>query len=241
MGVMFAVGVLTHNAIATGRFELLEGTIASLRVAFPGCEPLVLDNGSTDGTAEYVAELPGGVAYVPDDGNTTPGRGENQLVKRLLLATPGLPDAFTIGGRAVGGADIIVCSDDDMSWHPGADDVLRRFWAEAPEDIVLLSGLLEPVWDWNTPRGIVEAGGVRALWRDSAPNAALTFRAADWKKFGPFEETFGQDHKACVAIRERGGRVAQVDLADHAGWGYSSWGNEAIKGARKLDREKWGV
>ena len=85
-----AVGVLTHNVYANMRFELLEQTILSLDVAFPNAYLFVLDNGSTDGTEKYVVSIDGAsellqrgsrycaYAHKSEDGNCTPGRGENE-------------------------------------------------------------------------------------------------------------------------------------------------------------------
>ncbi len=51
MPVPITVGVLTHNAYAFQRFELLEQTLRSIVVAFPDARVCVLDNGSPDGAA----------------------------------------------------------------------------------------------------------------------------------------------------------------------------------------------
>lgn len=261
------IGVLTHNPMATMRFGLLEGTIASLREAFPeewrsGAEHLlaiayggpkfpevqitIFDNGSTDGTAAWLAgereaKRLHGYGYVPEDGNTSPGRGENELVKMLTVQarlSAELGDGVRWRDADLG---IFVLSDDDMRWKPGAAAKLRRFWAEAPEDLVIVAGLLEPEWHWNTPRETVEHGGVRALVRDSAPNAAWTFRARDRERIFPLVEDFGQDYDACQRLAKAGLRVAQMDLAEHVGWGLSTHGNDAIDEGKPLDRERWGV
>lgn len=220
----FAVGVLTHDVYANVRVDLLEQTLSSMnRTRLPSA--LLLSNGSTDGTDE-VARMLKGASYTPPDGNTKPGRGNNILVELLL-------------GR---GADVIVLSDDDMEWSPDAAAKLTTIWTHAPDDLVVVGGLLEPEYSWSTPRETIDCGGVNVLVRDSVPCAAWTFRARDWALFGPFLEDFGQDVDACRRLREKGYRVGQVDLAKHLGAGRSSWGNDlAHQYARPLDRERWGV
>lgn len=222
----FHIGVLTHNAIVNLRFDLLQATIESLRIAFPDSSIVILDNGSTDGTGAWVEMQSDGYVYVAEDGNHTPGRGENMLIQRLLDRGP---------------ADLVVLSDDDMYWLPDAAECLANFWPEAPKDLMIVSGLLEPVWHWNTPREVIEAGGERVLVRDSAPNAAWTFPPDRWSEIGPLIDDFGQDYEACVRLRAKGLRVAQTDLAEHRGWGYSTHGNEANKDGKPLDRKRWGV
>ena len=140
--------------------------------------------------------------------------------------------------------DIVVFSDDDMEWKEGAEQKLIALWSQAPADLAIVSGLLEPDWHWNTPRETLTLAHTNVLVRDSCPGAAWTFRAPDWgiiKKH--IVKDFGYDHKACVALRKDGYRVAQIDLAEHIGWGFSTHGNEANQAvdSRPLDRVKWGV
>lgn len=236
------IGVLTHNVITGLRLSLLEETVHSLRRAFVDAPLLVFDNGSVDGTAEVVAEQFGGICYESKDENHTPGRGRNILMS-LLQRPPAVADF-----AAIKPDDLVVLSDDDMRWKPEAGDVLTRFWSEALDDIALddvalVSGLLEPIYDWNTPRGVVESGGVKALWRDSAPAAAWCFPARHWDIIGPLREQLdgiGEDYHACLRIRGKNMRVCQLDLAEHLGAGLSTWGNVAGDG-KPLDREKWGI
>ncbi len=217
-----AVGILTHNVMSTLRQGLLERTLISVKKAFPSADVLLLDNNSTDGSKEHVLEL-GGVHYY--EGNGKPGTGRLGMI-------PMMPND----------ADVIVFSDDDMEWKEGAESKLLNLWSQAPTDLAIVSGLLEPVWHWNTPRETLTLAHTNVLVRDSCPGAAWTFRAPDWgiiKKH--MVKDFGYDHKACVALLKDGYRVAQIDLADHIGWGFSTHGNEANKSGRPLDRAKWGV
>ncbi len=227
-----AVGILTHEVVSGGREDLLRGTVESVIAAFPGSEIILLDNGSWDGTWDLVGkmclELPIRIASSwSGDGTYGPGKGRHALQSHLLHTK----------------ADVFVCSDDDMVWKEGAGKKLCELWTDAPEDLILVSGLLEPEWSWNTPRSTVDAGGHRVLVRDSAPGAAWTYRRRHSETiFGGVERDMksGEDFAACVRLCERY-RVAQMDLAEHAGWGKSTLGNEAIKFAMPLDKAKWGM
>jgi glycosyltransferase involved in cell wall biosynthesis len=73
--------VLTHQAVTFDRLTMLSDTVQSLREAD---EVLIVDNGSTDGSAVRVEDL-GGFAYRPADGVSTCGRGMNICMTALLL------------------------------------------------------------------------------------------------------------------------------------------------------------
>ena len=232
----FQIGVLTYNAVSSLRWGLLEQTVDSLHNTFTAMGsslPLVLDNGSEDGSDEWVRFLPrcSRAIHRPKDGNRSPGRGRNELMRALVDRPAG---------------DIVVLSDDDVNWSILAARTLTRFWAAAPDDLAILSCLLEPDWPWNKPVGLIECGGVKALERASAPAAAWTFRLRDWDKIGPLKESLdgdGEDFDACKRLRAAGYRVAQIDLATHIGDGYSLLGNDEARGTagRPLDLEKWGL
>lgn len=203
---------------------------------------------------------------VPPD-NRTPGAGRARLlaaqmehfpsrsldvVWNVLQYYPSGPETYQ--GEPVVLPSFFAWSDDDMVWRPGAQATLSKFWDAAPtcihhpDRVRILSGLLEPVWHWNTPRRTVEHGGVRVLLRDSAPGAAWTFRGAPIRLLRPGtievpgDELwrFGYDYQMCRTMPEG---VAQIDLAEHIGWGFSTHGNEANEApeTKPLDREKWGV
>ena len=150
----------------------------------------------------------------------------------------------TIGLCATSGADVIAFSNDDIAWHPGALAEVVRFWQAAPDDILICSGSLEPEYPWNTPRDMVECGGVRALVRDTAPGGTWTLRARDWPLIGPVQEIRGWDDvPTCQRLRAQGYRVAQMDVADHVGEEHSTWGNGTYASdlGRPLDRSAWGM
>lgn len=232
----FAVGIVTYNARSTLRMDLLEQTVESLTGAFPGQPIYILDNGSDDDSGRSIERMFEGehitVARRVDAANTTPGAGRNVLIARLVELAP----------------DVVVMSDDDMAWKPGAAEKLGRFFsADPPRDLAIVGGLLEPLYPWNTPRERLGAGGVSTVVRDSVPGAAwaMTPQAArslpGWPE--PFKNDFGYDHDACVRLSEMRMRVCALDLADHLGWGASTHGNRADLDVRRkpLDREHWGV
>lgn len=236
----FSVGVLVHNPMAHLRMPLVERTLKSLRKAFPASSNrMVYDNHSTDGSCEWVRQAAlregfGRLGKLRQD-NSTPGAGRLSMM-RWIHDPERRHDESDPG--------IVVFSDDDMDWHSGAAKRLAEAWKHAPNDVAVISGLLEPNYAWNTPREAVRCGRERILVRDSCPGAAWTFRACDWPVIREHvAPDFGYDHKACVGLQKAGYRVAQMDLAEHIGWGYSTHGNEANEApdARPLDREKWGV
>lgn len=218
-----AVGILTFNQFETGRHELFKRTLRSLLRDGPPEHLFIIDNGSSDETPEYVASLGGTVLK---DRRSTCGHGMN----------------VTISACASSGAELVVFSNDDIEWHPGALGQVARFWSAAPEDVMIASGLLEEDFPWNTARTAIECGGVRALVRDTAPGGTWTLRARDWPVIGPVpEQTAGYDDvPTCNRLRGMGYRVCQMDLATHLGEEVSTWGNGSKAFGSKLDREAWG-
>lgn len=228
-----AVAVMTHNPLVRFRLELVEQTVESITQAFPLAEKMLFDNGSQDGSHDELWAMVGNrrrwtlCTYVADDENYTPGRGRQEIMKTLGVLE----------------SDIIVFSDDDMCWRVGAEEMLESFWAEAPAELVVLCGFLEPNFHWSRPREVIRAGGVSALVRDSVPGAAWTFRRTDWiTQLAPLVVSdFGYDHKACVKLKEIGKKVAAVDLATHEGWDVSTHGNRENRCAMPVDKKRWGL
>lgn len=225
MNHSIAYGILTHNAISYLRLDLLEKTINSLEFAFPSCPRIILDNCSVDGTCEHISSLDGGLCYCSHDGDSTPGRGDTVLVNHLIEL----------------GTDIIVISDDDIEWGPEAKDQIVSFWSSAPSEVIVLCCMLEPIWHWNKPISTLECGGVKTVLRSSAPTAAWTFKSSNWSQIGPFDDGFGHDYKKCQQLINKGFQIAQVDLAKHIGWGYSSHDNRAIETAKQFNKKEWGL
>jgi glycosyltransferase involved in cell wall biosynthesis len=216
--VKIVAGMLTHNAVRYGRMELAKQTARSL--ASEADEVIVWDNGSTDGTADWVASI-GGHLYDSPDGVTTCGRGMNML-----------------GSACAARGDLVVLTSDDMLWRPGWREVVEAFWTEANPKVAILCGLLEPDYPWSTPVGSYTAGGVTGLLRPSVPGSGWTFRSADWPDIGPVPETYGRDDvPTCQRLVSEGWLLVAVDLADHAGEGASTWGNKSDAYARPLNTQ----
>lgn len=206
-----SVAVLTYNRLAYLRrtLESLDGT--------PGPWTLdIVDNGSGDGTAEYVRERGG---YCNADGNHTVGHGMNLAIGLALARKP----------------DIVLFSADDYEYRPGWLERLVAFWRAAPPDIAIASLNLEPAYSWNAVTGLVEYGGVRGITRTSLGGSQWSLRSADWSRIGPIREaTGGEDLEICRRLIGQGYRLAALDLSVHAGERESAWGNQSWTYARPL-------
>lgn len=208
---MIVATVLTYNLYANERADLFRAAVDSLQV--PGVRVIPVDNHSTDGTADLVRDMGG---WCSTDRLTTCGHGTN-IAARVAI---GVPDV-----------DLCVLSDDDMVWRNGWESRLRDWWAATPDDVILTGCHLEPEFPWNTIHDRLVCGAVPGLVRASTGAASWSFRPADWPKIGPVPDRrqgWG-DVPACERVWASGYRVAQIDLADHAGHGRSSWGNRTIE------------
>ncbi len=229
----------THNPMGSLRWDLLEETMRTARVAFSGCPKMLVDNCSNDGSFEAVHELAVSVEdcfmisanLESEHGNHSPGFGRTIAWKNICRLFIDADLSKTI----------IVMSDDDMRWSSAAKEWILSFWQDAPDDVAILCAYLEPEFEWNTIRGVLDNGQVRALVRDSAPGAAWTFPMSMGKKIFPVPMTFGYDHKTCLKLHEQGLRVVQMDLCEHMGWESSSHGNDAVLHAKPVDRARWGL
>ncbi len=216
-----AMGIFTWNLYEQDRLDLFEATIRSI---FSSKVPtFIVDNGSTDETAELVVKMGG----IRNYGVTTIGGGMNFTARAVLTAEP----------------DIVVLSNDDIVWHEGWERDVARFWSEAPDDVAICSGILEPEWAWNEIVGTHEIGGQQVLERASVPGGAWTFRAATWEEAirpVPYWSNSASDVPTCDRLVDQGWRLMAADWATHAGDGRSIWGNPSHRG-ETLDREKWGL
>jgi hypothetical protein len=215
--------MLIHNAISHDRLDMAKENAWALSAEAD--ELIVWDNGSTDGTADWVASI-GGTCDVPADGVTTGGRGMN--------------NAATAAAKR---GDVVVLTADDMFWRPGWREIVETFWTHADPRIALFCGLLEPEYPWSVPEGGVNVGGVGGLIRPTVPGSGWTFRSKDWLEFiGPVPETQGKDDvPTCRRLVDWGRLLVAADLAEHRGEDRSLWGNQSYKYARPLDTRGYPV
>ena len=216
------VGVLTWNHKTTGREQMFYDTLLSLTNGGQAVDVVVVTNGSTDGTQDTVRRLGG----IVDDADSRIWYGMTRAIEEVIAR----------------GADIVLFTADDITYSPGWADKLAAFWQDAPEEVKLCSLILEPVYPWNTVRGVLDAGGLRAILRDSVGGCSWSFRAADWPIIGPLPQVMpSEDLLTCQKLVGQGYYLAAVDLGTHVGEEKSAWGNESYKYAQALDRERWGV
>lgn len=199
-----AVALLTYN-----RMGFLQRTLTSLDQT-PGAWTLdMVDNGSIDGSAEFVRSHGG---YANTDGNRTVGHGMNLSIGMALERKP----------------DIVLFTADDYEYRRGWLDKLAAFWQAAPACVVIASLNPEPLYAWNAITGSGEAGGVRYITRVSLGGSQWSFRAKDWPLIGPIaEKTGGEDLEICYRLIRKGYSLAQLDLSVHAGEKNSAWGNQS--------------
>lgn len=215
-------GVLTYNHIKTGRAEMFQQTLLSLTNGGRDVEIVIVTNGSSDGTQDVVRRLGG----IVDDGNSQIWYGMTRAIEECISR----------------GADIVLFTADDIIYNPGWADKLVAFWEDAPEEVKLCSLILEPQYPWNTIRGTLDAGGMRAILRDSLGGACWSFRAKDWPIIGPLPQVQpGEDIPVCYRLIEQGYLLAQVELGADVGERNSAWGNESWRYAQPVDRERWGI
>lgn len=214
----------TQDAHRHGRAEWLPQVVAALGEAD---EVLVFDHQSQDGSADLVRDL-GGSAWVHDDGNRTIGRAMN-------LGHQAAADAAGPGG-------IVVTAQDDIVWRPGWRAQVEAFWSEAPGNIGLLCGLLEPEFAWASVLERVEFDGVAGVSRLTVPGSAWTYRAETWDAMRWANEIRpSHDMPICERLRSKGLRLVAVDLADNLGAHRSTWGNNSYAAVQPLDRKRWGL
>ena len=216
-----SVAMLTFNIFKSQREQFFYRAWASLDDGEYPLTKRLITNGSTDGTQDLVASLGG----IVDDTDTRICYGMQR----------GIEWAVTQG-------DIVLFSADDMTYKPGWARRLMAFWNDAPDEVAIATLFLEDCWPWNTVRGVLEAGGERALIRDSVPGGCWSFRAQDWLLIGPIPQVMpGEDHAIIQKLEAAGYIFAALDLAEHTGLEHSAWNNQSHTWSTPLDRARWGV
>ncbi len=209
--------VLTYN-----RRELFQRTVNSLLGAQYPFIPVVVDNGSTDGTAEMVKNLHG---TINGSGNHTTGRGMNIAIEEAMKHRP----------------DLILFSADDFHYRKGFLKRLVSFWTSAPQDVIMTSCYLEPAWEWNKIITTDTAGEQRYAIRTSLPGSNWSFWANNVNKIFPVsEKTGGEDLEICGRLRQQRYRLAALDLVKHIGEEQSAWGNQSWRYAQPLNLDELG-
>lgn len=212
-----AVCVLTYN-----RKALFIQTANSMMNSGAHYVPIIYDNGSTDGTAQIVAEMGG---HANKTKNHTTGYGMNRAIELAIEKKP----------------DLIVFSADDFIYREKWLARLVDFWKHAPDDVIMTSCYLEPLWTWNEIIRTGTAGSQRYAIRTSIPGSNWTFRAVDVDRIFPVaEKTGGEDMETCNRLRRERFRLAALDLVIHAGEEKSAWGNQSWTYAQPIDKAALG-
>lgn len=211
------IALLTYN-----RMGMLVKTLGSLKNSGYPYTPVIVDNGSTDGSADLVKEV-GGI--VNTSGNHTTGYGMNLAIEEAKKHEP----------------DLILFTADDFVYRKGFCERLVKFWQHAPQDVIMASCYLEPLWEWNQIIFTGTAGGQRYAVRTSIPGSNWMFRAKDVDKIFPVQEsTGGEDLTVCGMLRRQRYRLAALDLVEHIGEQESAWGNQSWRFAIPLNKQELG-
>lgn len=216
-----AAAILTYNMHQTGREGLFATTYNSLS-ADPPDVLTVVTCGSTDGTQEDIRRL-GGIVSGP---RHHIWYGMRVAIDWCLQQKP----------------DIVLFSNDDILYAPDWRPRLESLWTAAPENLKLVSLILEPEWPWNAVYDARTLGSERVLLRENAPGAAWSFRARDAPIIGRIpRRAIGADSMVSDQLRKDGYDLGQLELAEHLGEAFSVWGNPCWKSAQPLDRARWGL
>jgi GT2 family glycosyltransferase len=194
----------------------LAACLASLKAAPPAMphEIVVVDNGSSDGSVEAAAAVPG-VRVIPLERNT------------------GFAAANNVGIRATRG-DLLLLLNSDTLVPPGALDVLVRRLEATPEAAVagprLIDGsglpelsfgrMIGPFTELRRKRRSlrwIQTQTTREQFVDWVSGACLLVRRAAAEAAGLLDERFflyTEDVDFCHAVRVRGGRVLFAPAAE---------------------------
>lgn len=220
-----SVAMLTWNMFKTHRDLLFRESLASINRAGVPYEVTLVTNGSTDKTSELVQSMGG----IVDDARSEMWWG----MERAIVEASNKCDSPD---------DVILFTADDIVYDDDWGVQLLDFWAEPPEDTGIASLFLEDCREWNEVIGYGESErGVRWIERASTPGSCWSFPLRNLMHILPVGHTSpGEDLVVCERLREKGLRMFQLDLADHAGETRSAWGNKSHTHATPLDRAQYG-
>jgi N-acetylglucosaminyl-diphospho-decaprenol L-rhamnosyltransferase len=199
--------------------------LASLRTATRReLDVIVVDNGSTDGSADAVAVALPQVRLIRNRGNTGFARAVNagSAVARghyLLLLNPdgylepGSIDALVAFARA--NPQYVICGGRTLT--PGGDLDPRSCWS-APTlwslaSSALLLSTLRPGSRWFDPEAMGDYGRDHPRSVDVVSGCLLLVALDDWRRVGGFDEryfVYGEDADLCLRATATTGRACAI-------------------------------
>ena len=211
-----AIAVLAYN-----RPGLLKRTLDSIPKGDHAYQLVILDNGSTNESADIVAER-GGLRNHGENHNI--GFGFRMATHMALSWQP----------------DLIVFSGDDYEYRNGWLRDLVQFWTHAPDDISIVGMCIEQIYLHNKIIGKVSCGGINGIQRAVTPGASWSFRASDALdilRTVP-HDSHKYDRRVCLETKKR---IIELPLSTHIGLGHRIWTNEVQQIGKKVDWGKWGL
>lgn len=195
--------------------------LAAACAAVPGCEWILVDDASRDGTAEAVAGAHPSVRVLRLDGpqgftaaaNAGLDAASGEIVWLLNSdtevasgAVAALCDAFARNPwLGIAGAEL-VAPDGTPRWSGGAMPGLRWLFVLGTG----VAAFLGRVPGWRRVKSTGAAAGVEVDW---VSGAALALRRAVWLRTGALDESFGfygQDVDLCLRARAQGWQIQIV-------------------------------